>query len=65
MNIILTNNGNVYEQIVNHFKRYIELGIYKDNEKLPSYRDLAENSGVNPNTVSKAYSKLEEAYNKC
>lgn len=62
MNIILTNNGNVYEQIVNHFKKYIELGIYKNNEKLPSCRDLAGDLGVNPNTVSKAYNKLEEEH---
>jgi len=60
MDIVLSNRGNVYEQIVEHFKKYITLGVYQNDDKLPSCRQLATELGVNPNTVEKAYSKLEE-----
>ncbi|MCD8371953.1 MAG: GntR family transcriptional regulator [Clostridia bacterium] len=48
--------GNIADRI----KRDIELGIRADGEKLPSCRELAMELGVNPNTVQKAYSVLEE-----
>lgn len=60
MNFSLSKNGNVYEQIVAHFKRYIRLGVYQNDEMLPSCRNLAYDLGINPNTVNKAYAKLEE-----
>ena len=60
MRISLTGKENVYEQIVNQYKKYIELNVYRYEEKLPTCRDLAKQLGVNPNTVSKAYTKLEE-----
>ena len=60
MRIILKNKGNVYEQIVNEYKRFIQLEIIRNDEKLPSCRLLATELGVNPNTVAKAYSVLEE-----
>ena len=60
MRISLTGKENVYEQIVNEYKKFIELNVYRYDEKLPTCRDLAKQLGVNPNTVSKAYTKLEE-----
>lgn len=60
MKINLIGKENVFEQIVNEYKKYIELDVYRHNEKLPSCRELAKQLGVNPNTVSKAYIKLEE-----
>ena len=60
MKISLTGKENVYEQIVNEYRRYIEMNVYRYDEKLPTCRDLAKQLGVNPNTVSKAYTKLEE-----
>ena len=59
MSLFINNKGNVYEQIVNHYKKYISLNIIKENEKLPSCRVLASELGINPNTVEKAYSVLE------
>lgn len=50
----------VYESIVERIKRDISLGIIAEGEKLPSCRDLALEMGVNPNTVQRAYSTLEE-----
>ena len=60
MKINLLGKENVYEQIVNEYKKFIEMNIYRYDEKLPTCRDLAKQLGVNPNTVSKAYTKLEE-----
>ena len=49
----------IYEQIVFEVERYVVLGILKPKEQLPSIRDLANTLGINPNTVKKAYSELE------
>lgn len=49
----------IYEQIILEIERYVALGILKPNEQLPSIRDLANTLGINPNTVKKAYSELE------
>lgn len=51
---------NVYESIVYRMKRDIALGIIAEGEKLPSCRELALEMGVNPNTVQRAYTTLEE-----
>lgn len=51
---------NVYEQIVSEYKRLISLNILSKGDKLPSCRDLAKEKGINPNTVSKAYTYLEK-----
>ncbi len=50
----------VYESIVERIKRDISLGIITDGERLPSCRELALEMGINPNTVQRAYSALEE-----
>ena len=49
----------IYEQIVNQFERLISLGILKPKQQVYSIRELATSLGVNPNTVEKAYSILE------
>ncbi len=49
----------VYLQIVNVIKRKVDLELLKENEKLPSCRELAMQLGINPNTVQRAYSELE------
>ena len=60
MKITLKGKDNVYEQIVNEYKRFISLGIIKFDEKLPSCRQLASDLGINPNTVQWAYNVLEQ-----
>ena len=60
MKIILKGKENVYEQIVNEYKRYITLNVLRFDEKLPSCRALACQLGINPNTVQRAYAVLEE-----
>ena len=55
-----SNNIPIYIEIYNQYKKYIELGIYKPNDKLPSVRALANDLGINPNTVQRAYTLLED-----
>lgn len=55
----------LYLEIADRYKNYIERGILSDGEKLPSVRSAAVELGVNPNTVQRAYSLLEsEGYIK-
>ncbi|MBQ6687116.1 MAG: GntR family transcriptional regulator [Bacilli bacterium] len=49
----------IYEQIIKEFERYIALGVLKEDDQIPSIRELAASLGINPNTVRKAYEKLE------
>jgi len=49
----------IYEQIKKQIKSQILLGDLKDNEPLPSIRDLATMLIINPNTVARAYRELE------
>lgn len=55
-----TEKTSVYLKIAEDFKRKIDLGLYKEGEQLPSCRDLAFKMGINPNTVQRAYTLLEE-----
>ena len=55
-----SNNNPIYLEIYRQYKKYIELGVYKPNDKLPSVRALANDLGINPNTVQRAYTLLED-----
>jgi GntR family transcriptional regulator len=60
MKLNFSGKQDVYLEIAQKYKEYIELGIIKNGEKLPSVRTAAGEMGVNPNTVAKAYALLEE-----
>lgn len=49
----------LYEQIKGRFKELIIGGILKENDKIPSVRELAMTLAINPNTIQKAYKELE------
>ena len=51
----------VYLEVAERYEKYIRLGVLKSGDKLPSVRVAAGELGVNPNTVQKAYSYLEDA----
>lgn len=51
----------IYEQIQDQILRFIEAGVLKENDRLPSVRQLAQENGINPNTVAKAYTELEKS----
>jgi GntR family transcriptional regulator len=49
----------IYEQLYKDITRKAALGAIEQGEPLPSVRSLAQELGVNPNTVQKAYQMLE------
>lgn len=57
---IINNNRPVYEQIKEKFIELIINNALREGDKLPSVRELASMLTVNPNTISKAYSRLED-----
>ena len=60
MKWVFSGKQDIYLEIAEKYKEYIRLGIIKNGEKLPSVRTAAGELGVNPNTIARAYSKLEE-----
>ena len=58
--ISLQGKESIYEQIRSQIEKFIMNGILKPDDKLPSVRSLAEDLGINPNTVMKAYQELEK-----
>ena len=51
----------IYSQIVEQIRQAIAKGQLGTGEKLPAVRKLASDLVVNPNTVAKAYTLLEQA----
>lgn len=54
------NNIPIYVQLVEQIKIHIISGRLSAGERLPSVRDLALKCKVNPNTLQRALSELEE-----
>lgn len=50
----------VYIQLIEQIQAGIISGYFKLGDKLPSVRDLAAEAGVNPNTMQRALSELEQ-----
>ena len=49
----------VYRQLMDQIRFHIASGLLKPGDELPSTRSLSAELGVNPMTISKAYSYLE------
>jgi len=49
----------VYRQLMDQIKFHISTGLVKAGDELPSTRALSAELGINPMTISKAYSYLE------
>ena len=60
MQLNFSGKQDVYIEIAERYKEYIELGVIKHGEKLPSVREAAGELGVNHNTIARAYNLLEE-----
>lgn len=60
MKFSFSGNQDIYLEIAERYKEYIRQGIIRNGEKLPSVRQAAGELSVNPNTVAKAYAKLEQ-----
>ena len=54
------NNIPIYIQLVEQLKKYIISGKLKCGERIPSVRELALQTKVNPNTMQRALVELEE-----
>ena len=54
----ISNTGDVFEQIINYYRKYISLGLLQEGDKMPSCRELAIKLGINHKTVDKAYQEL-------
>lgn len=50
----------LYEQIVERFQMLILKGVLPSGSQMPSVRSLAIDLSLNPNTIQKAYSLLEQ-----
>ncbi len=60
MKVEFDNNIPIYIQLVDYLKIYIISGKFKPGTRLPSVRDLALQTKVNPNTMQKALAELED-----
>ena len=58
--IDLQNRTPIYEQIIERFQTLIVNGVLKPDSQMPSVRSLAMELSINPNTIQKAYSALEQ-----
>lgn len=54
-----SDNTAIYLQIVEKLQKKIVSGELSPGDKLPPVRELAEQAGVNPNTMMRALSDLE------
>ncbi|MDW7685059.1 MAG: GntR family transcriptional regulator [Bacillota bacterium] len=50
----------IYLQLIEQIELMIFSGEYPPGSKLPSVRDIAKEAAVNPNTMQRALTKLEE-----
>ncbi len=53
------NHSAIYVQIMDNIKEMIVSDVWRENQKIPSVRELSEELTLNPNTVQKAYRELE------
>ncbi|MGL5439311.1 MAG: GntR family transcriptional regulator [Filifactoraceae bacterium] len=59
-NIDYKDRRPIYEQLVHNIKSSIINGIITEDEQLPSVRQLSIQLAINPNTIQKAYTQLEQ-----
>ncbi len=50
----------IYEQIKDGLRKLMLSSVIRQDEKLPSVRELASQLAINPNTIQKAYRELEQ-----
>lgn len=52
----------IYQQIINQYKALIACDVIAEGDQLESVRSLSAGLGINPNTIQKAYTELENLY---
>lgn len=53
------NDRPIYSQIVEQLRLFIASGKLNPGDRLPSVRELAQDAGVNPNTMQRALAEME------
>lgn len=56
---IFDEKSPIYAQIAHQIKLQIISGMIKSGQQLATVRELAEEAGVNPNTIQRAFTELE------
>ena len=49
----------IYEQVVDEIEQMVVHGVLEVDSQLPSVRQMAAELSINPNTIQRAYSELE------
>jgi DNA-binding transcriptional regulator YhcF (GntR family) len=60
LNVTFNKRDPIYLQVIQYFKRQIVSGEFDPGDEMPSRRQLANQLKINPNTVQRAYSEMEE-----
>ncbi|HET7628067.1 MAG TPA: GntR family transcriptional regulator [Bacillales bacterium] len=60
MSMQMNNRDPIYVQVVQHFKEQIAARMLEPGQEIPSRRELAAQLKINPNTVQRAYKKMED-----
>ncbi len=50
----------IYLQLIDYFREKLVSNQFKPGEELPSRREIARQFNINPNTVQRAFSEMEE-----
>lgn len=62
MHVVFNKRDPIYLQVIRHLKKLIVSGELKPGVEMPSRRQLATQLKINPNTVQRAYSEMEEQH---
>ena len=60
ISVNLRDTRPIYEQIYDSLREQIVKSIIKPDEKLPSVREIAAELSINPNTIQRAFGRLEQ-----
>lgn len=60
MTFEINSSQPIWKQLLSKIKERIVTGEYAPGSHFPTVRELAEEAGVNPNTMQRALSRLEE-----
>jgi len=54
------DNRPIYQQVKDNLRKLMVSGILAPGDKIPSVRALASELAINPNTIARAYTELEQ-----
>ncbi len=60
MEFLIRDARPIWQQLSEQLRRRIVTGVYPPGSRFPAVRELAAEAGVNPNTMQRAITQLEE-----